>query len=340
MLRETIQGAKVNSPILKRQVNLTVAHPINKNDTNFGASDILLAKDVAVIASGGDTEKIEKEIEEIKTDVNSVKSEVEELKGDDYVEFCAISTVTIEINGEKVTIQGGETYRQNGPFTSIRLVGTGISYCNLENVDSSNIESMYNMITSKTLTQELRLNNWKTTKCNNLNWAFASLENVPAIYIANLDVSNMTSMDSTFRFDTSLAYLEIGNWNTERVTSFQNTFENCSSLKTLNLSSFSTKSVLSSRGFDDMFKGCSNLTTLVFGPKWGTQKTVCTIDLSTIGSSNNYELNDLTYSSMLTMYDRKTAGYSNMTIKLSKSHNIPDGWTDSMNNRGYTITLV
>ena len=95
MLRETVLGAKVNSPTLKRQVNLTVAHPIDKNDTDFGASDILLAKDVAVIASSGDTEK---EIEEIKTDVNSVKSEIEKLKGDDYVEFYAISTVTIEIN--------------------------------------------------------------------------------------------------------------------------------------------------------------------------------------------------------------------------------------------------
>lgn len=333
MLREIVLGAKVNSPILKRQVNLTVAHPIDKNDTDFGASDILLAKDVAVIASGGDTEKIEKEVEEIKT-------EVEKLKGDDYVELYAISPTTVEINGEKVTIQGGETYRQNGPFTRIRLVGTGISYCNLENVDSSNIESMYNMITSKTLTQELRLNNWKNVKCNSLSWAFAGLSNVPAIYIANLDTSNITSLNSGFRNDTSLTYLEIGNWNTEKVSDFGNAFENCSSLKTLNLSSFSTKGASYSWGFEDMFKGCSNLTTLVFGPKWGTQKVTLTIDLSTIGSSNGYNLNDLTYSSMLTMYDRKTAGYSNMTIKLSKSHNIPDGWTDNMNNRGYTITLV
>lgn len=337
MLREIVLGAKVNSPTLKRQVNLTVAHPIDKNDTDFGASDILLAKDVAVIASSGDTEK---EIEEIKTDVNSVKSEIEKLKGDDYVEFYAISTVTIRINGQEITIQGGETYRQNGPFTQISRVGDGISYCNLENLDSSNLNSLYNVFNSKDLTQELQLNNWKVPKSTSMTFAFAGLTNVPAIYIANLDTSNVTSLQYAFKDDTSLEILEIGNWNTEKVDSFKHAFYNCSSLKTLNLSSFSTKGISSSQGFGNMFGGCSNLTTLVFGPKWGIQKAVNTLDLSTIGSSNNYELNDLTYSSMLTMYDRKTAGYSNMTIKLSKNHNIPDGWTDSMNNRGYTITLV
>ena len=46
MLREQIIGAKVNSPEIKKQVNLTLAHPMDENDNKFASSDILLAKDV------------------------------------------------------------------------------------------------------------------------------------------------------------------------------------------------------------------------------------------------------------------------------------------------------
>ena len=65
-----------------------------------------------------------------------------------------------------------------------------------------------------------------------------------------------------------------------------------------------------------------------------------TLALSSCGNSKGYQLTDATYNSMLTMYDRATAGLENMTIQLSKKHNIPDGWTDKMTARGYTITLV
>lgn len=53
MLREKVMGAKMRNNTLKTDLNLTVAHPVDANDTNFNNSDILLAKDVVKVASSG-----------------------------------------------------------------------------------------------------------------------------------------------------------------------------------------------------------------------------------------------------------------------------------------------
>ena len=42
---------------------------------------------------------------------------------------------------------------------------------------------------------------------------------------------------------------------------------------------------------------------------------------------------------MLTMYDRATAGLTNMTIKVKNTTNAPENWTANMQARGYTITV-
>ena len=53
MLRKNIIGAKYYSNELHQMTNLNIATPIDKNDVNFGQSDILLAKDVIKLT--GDT---------------------------------------------------------------------------------------------------------------------------------------------------------------------------------------------------------------------------------------------------------------------------------------------
>ena len=45
MLRKQITGAKYNSEQTNQMTNLDIAIPADSNDTNFGTSDILLAKD-------------------------------------------------------------------------------------------------------------------------------------------------------------------------------------------------------------------------------------------------------------------------------------------------------
>ena len=53
MLRKNITGAKYYSNELHQMTNLNIVTPIDKNDVNFGQSDILLAKDVIKLT--GDT---------------------------------------------------------------------------------------------------------------------------------------------------------------------------------------------------------------------------------------------------------------------------------------------
>lgn len=48
--------------------NLNIATPIDKKDTNFGSSDILLAKDIVKLANGTNSEDIDK----LKTTVESI----------------------------------------------------------------------------------------------------------------------------------------------------------------------------------------------------------------------------------------------------------------------------
>lgn len=60
MLRKKITGAKYFSDSTKQMTNLNIATPIDKKDTNFGSSDILLAKDVVKLANSANSEDIDK----------------------------------------------------------------------------------------------------------------------------------------------------------------------------------------------------------------------------------------------------------------------------------------
>lgn len=52
--------------------NLNIATPIDKKDTNFSSSDILLAKDVVKLANGTNSEDIDK----LKTSIASINEQI------------------------------------------------------------------------------------------------------------------------------------------------------------------------------------------------------------------------------------------------------------------------
>lgn len=52
--------------------NLNIATPIDKKDTNFGSSDILLAKDVVKLANGTNSEDIDK----LKASITSINEQI------------------------------------------------------------------------------------------------------------------------------------------------------------------------------------------------------------------------------------------------------------------------
>lgn len=72
MLRKKITGAKYFSDATKQMTNLNIATPIDKKDTNFGPSDILLAKDIVELAGNASSEDIDK----LKTSVESINEQI------------------------------------------------------------------------------------------------------------------------------------------------------------------------------------------------------------------------------------------------------------------------
>ena len=77
MLRKNIIGAKYYSNELHQMTNLNIATPIDKNDVNFGQSDILLAKDIIKLINNDDSE----DISEIKTSIDELNKKVQQNSG-------------------------------------------------------------------------------------------------------------------------------------------------------------------------------------------------------------------------------------------------------------------
>lgn len=68
--------------------NLNIATPIDKKDTNFGSSDILLAKDIVKLANGTNSEDVDK----LKTSIASINEQMAKITND-------ISTLNSKFTG-------------------------------------------------------------------------------------------------------------------------------------------------------------------------------------------------------------------------------------------------
>ena len=232
-------------------------------------------------------------------------------------------------NTSNVT-EGYSIFRNNS-----RLVDFDVSGWDTHNFKGMNF--MFAGIAKKTLD----LTNFVTSNVTNMQGMFSSCRSLTSLDVSNFDTSKVTDMNSMFSYCYTLTSLDVSGWNTSKVTTMSYMFYGCQSLTSLDVSNFDTSKVTDMRS---MFSYCYTLTNLIFGSKWGTQTSTeanaLTLDLSTIGSSKSYKLTDETYNSMLTMYDRASNGLTTMTIKFSKSHNLPDGFAEKMSALGYTITLV
>ncbi|VDG33717.1 cell surface protein [Lactobacillus plantarum] [Lactiplantibacillus mudanjiangensis] len=100
-----------------------------------------------------------------------------------------------------------------------------------------------------------------TYNISNYNYLFAGLANLTTIEgLANVDLSNVTSLEYLFNEDRQLRQVDFGQRNLSRVQSFKGMFYQCSSLTTITgISQWQTTSVTD---LSQMFTGCSQLVTL------------------------------------------------------------------------------
>ena len=93
----------------------------------------------------------------------------------------------------------------------------------------------------------------------NFNSSNMKQKQIISFELSKYDTSNVTSMNSMFKWCTSLTSLDLSNFNTSKVTIMNGMFNYCSGLTSLDLSNFNTSNVTIMNG---MFSGCTNLTSL------------------------------------------------------------------------------
>ena len=171
------------------------------------------------------------------------------------------------------------------------------------------------------LVTSLDVSNFDISKVTDMSYMFSDCSSLTSLDVSGFDTSNVKRFYCMFSGCSSLTSLDVSGWDTSKVTEMRYMFNGCSSLTTLDVSNFDTNKVTD---MYCMFSRCTSLTNLLFGSKWGTQTSTAadalTLSLSNLGSSKSYKLTDATYSSMLTMYDRATAGLTTMTIKIGRAH--------------------
>ena len=182
----------------------------------------------------------------------------------------------------------------------------------IENLDTSNVTNMESMF-------------------EQANFDLDSLD------LSSWDVSNVETMRSMFWSCNSLKALDLSSWDVSNVKNINYMFDHCRSLEFLDVSSWDTSNMCDSTIY--IFRGCFNLTNIIFGPDWFNSKGMVSLELLYCGKNNRYKLSDETYESMLTMYDRKKAGLNPIKITLNRKHNIPEGWIDKIKERGYYINI-
>lgn len=217
---------------------------------------------------------------------------------------------------------------------------TDITTLDVSCFDTSNMTSMEFMFHSMSALTSLDVSNFDTSKCTSMFCMFYGLKKVTALDVSGFDTSKVTNFCCFASECNTLSSIDVSSFNTSNVTDFSYMFFNCQKLNNLDLRRFDMSKTTT---LDGMFYACYALTDVQFGEKWGAQTSTASnallLQLYYLGSRNSYKLTDNTWNSMLNMYDRASAGLPTMTIQLCSKHNIPDGWTDKMTARGYTITI-
>ena len=130
---------------------------------------------------------------------------------------------------------------------------------NINNLDTSNVTSMWMMYSGCESLKELDLSSLDTSNVTNMESMFANCRKLTKLDLSSLDTSNVTTMGSMFDQCYNLKELDLSNLDTSNVTTMQNMFAYCNVLEELDLSNLDTRSVTSMYG---MFQRCGSLTEL------------------------------------------------------------------------------
>ncbi|WKT14468.1 BspA family leucine-rich repeat surface protein [Lactococcus lactis] len=124
----------------------------------------------------------------------------------------------------------------------------------LENLDTTNANTMNSMFYKCSSLSSLDLSSWDTTNVTNMNSMFEQCSSLSSLNVSNWNTVNVSQMGLMFEQCSSLSSLNVSNWNTVNVTNMYSLFSGCTSLSNLDISNWNTTSVVN---LGHMFYRCN-----------------------------------------------------------------------------------
>ena len=152
---------------------------------------------------------------------------------------------------------------------------TKVEEINLNNFDTSRVQNMSYMFYYCTNLKNLDLSNFDTSKVTTMEFMFYYCTNLEKLNVSNFNTSNVTTMEYMFIYCKELVSIDVSSFNTSNVITMHNMFTGCASLTGLDLSSFNTSKVTT---MESMFKSCISLVS---------------IDVSSFNTSNVITMQDM-----------------------------------------------
>lgn len=241
-----------------------------------------------------------------------------------------------------------ELILRNINYNTSNPISAALPYGKVTNIDVSNWNfssgvTVYGIAMNRNVVNIVGLDTWDC-KINSMATGnfFSSCPNLEAITgIENWDASGLTMIAMMFNNCPKVKEVNIANWDTSNCTSIAQVFNNMSALEKVDVSGWTVNATVSS-----LATNCPKLSTIIFGEGWGkcaTEAEGLGLNLSTLNTSGNgsyaaHQFSPETFDSMLKMYDRKANGLTTaFTITFDGATVLPEGWSDKMEAKGYTI---
>ena len=138
----------------------------------------------------------------------------------------------------------------------------------INNIDTSNVESLHGTFEHCISLQSLDLSKWDISKVESMCDTFAYCKSLTTLNIDTWNTSNVKYMIGTFRDCESLEYVNVYNFDMSNVITIQDMFYDCKSLKYIDIENWNTSNITS---MYDAFCNCNSLERINTS-KWDKSK--------------------------------------------------------------------
>ena len=186
------------------------------------------------------------------------------------VPYCNGNIKTVSFDASFIYYKPQSTFRwfQNG--RNIKSIK------GLENLDTSEVESMDHMFDGCSSLESIYLASFNTSNVKGMRAMFSGCSSLKNLNLSSFDTSNVTNMEYMFARCSSLSTLDLHNFDTHNVTTMYAIVGGCNSLTSLDFSNL----YLTGNNGKELFSGLAALETINLGNANTTNAT----DLSSMFS--------------------------------------------------------